>query len=104
MTSKYIYLLPKFALLKANNASRGQAVVRDLWALRLQRLSQQIVALDHDTDEEEVFSSQPSGLSEGEQDEGSRTSHWPRVIDSVGLCYLGAVLLRLPVTIADLHR
>lgn len=88
--------------------SQTEEVVRDLWALRLDTFSEKLAGPAESTgDEPEVFSSQPSA-PETEDDEAFKLSHrrttWPRLIDSVGLCYLGALLLRLPVTIADMHR
>ena len=83
-------------------------MVRDLWALRLDSFSGKVGDIsESEGDEPEYFSSQPSGQSEAEDEtyllQRSRTQ-WPRLIDSVGLCYLGALLLRLPATIAEMHR
>lgn len=84
-------------------------VVRDLWALRLQDFSLKLAesADDDDQDERELFSSQPT-----EKDESHRMGfkvagkylQWPRLVDSIGLCYLGALLMRLPICVSDFHR
>lgn len=53
-----------------------------------------------------MFSSQP-----GEQDDSglgfkpnSRYLQWPRLLDSVALCYLAALLMRLPVCVSDFYE
>lgn len=67
-------------------------MVRDLWALKLQTYEHRIG--DDDQEGELFTSSQPESLR----------FHWPRIIDTIGLCYLGALLLRFPVTVAHMHR
>lgn len=86
-----------------------QGVIRDLWALRLQDFTLRINATtdDEDDDERELFSSQPETDSSddlGFKSKGGRYLEWPRLLDSVGLCYLAAVLMRLPVCVSDFHR
>lgn len=83
--------------------------MRDLWALRLQDFTLRINAtLDDDEDDErELFSSQPetdSSDDSGFKSSGGRYLEWPRLLDSVGLCYLAAILMRLPVCVSDFHR
>ena len=83
--------------------------MRDLWALRLQDFTLRINAtLDDDEDDErELFSSQPetdSSDNSGFKSSGGRYLEWPRLLDSVGLCYLAAILMRLPVCVSDFHR
>ncbi|CDM26542.1 hypothetical protein DTO006G1_3297 [Penicillium roqueforti] len=85
-----------------------ELVVRDLWALRLQdfeaRITDSTDGDDNDT-ESEVFSSQAA--KDEPRDMGfkpnSRYLEWPRLIDSVALCYLAAFLMRLPVCVSDFH-
>ncbi|KAJ5157165.1 uncharacterized protein N7482_008265 [Penicillium canariense] len=85
-----------------------EAVVRDLWGFRLQDFALRINATadDDDDDERELFSSQPE--TDTSDDPGfksrGRFLEWPRLLDSVGLCYLAAVLMRLPVCVSDFHR
>ncbi|KAJ5106465.1 Pol I core factor CF [Penicillium angulare] len=89
-----------------------EGVVRDLWALRLQGLARKInqSAADEDQESEtEVFSSQASPSDTDESDNysfkaNSRFIEWPRLIDAVAMCYLAAVLMRLPVCIYDFRR
>ena len=83
-----------------------QHVVRDLWALRLETYSEKIKNPSEGDEETEFFSSQPTADQE-EPDLvrfGGKNLQWPRLVDSVGLCYLGAFLMRLPVSVADFHR
>ena len=83
-----------------------EEVVKDLWALRLQLLKDNV---DATSDNEKLFSSQPQ-FSESEPEDDTRMHKkkldqaMPSLIDSLGLCYLAMILLRLPVGIGDLHR
>ncbi|KAJ5142767.1 Ubiquitin supergroup [Penicillium bovifimosum] len=85
-----------------------EIVVRDLWALRLQDFTAKITDTeddDYDT-EPELFSSQPTDKDDS-RDMGfkpdSRYIEWPRLIDTIALCYLAASLMRLPVCVNDFH-
>lgn len=86
-----------------------QNVIRDLWALRLEGFSSKINAnmSETETEEPEVFSSQAAD-TEDESDKAFKPSgkrvQWPRLVDSFALCYMGALLMRLPIGIADFHR
>ncbi|KAF4768111.1 hypothetical protein HAV15_002136 [Penicillium sp. str.  len=85
-----------------------EVVVRDLWALRLQDFESRITDAtgdDDDDTESELFSSQPAGKDESRDGfkPNSRYLEWPRLIDSVALCYLAAFLMRLPVCVIDFH-
>ena len=87
-----------------------QSVIRDLWALRLQKLVPKI----HDPSDEDsqatVYSSMSEGSASGQDSDQSRKSQkWttrvlPSLLDTLGLCYLGTLLLRLPVSIGDFYR
>ncbi|CAP93511.1 Pc16g08410 [Penicillium rubens Wisconsin 54-1255] len=84
-------------------------VVRDLWALRLQDFESRITDSTEDDDddtESELFSSQPAGTDESRDGfkPNSRYLEWPRLVDSVALCYLAAFLMRLPVCVSDFHN
>lgn len=87
----------------------SQVLVRDLWALRLQDFVLRINATTDDEEDEdrELFSSQPETDSSddlGFKSNSGRYLAWPRLLDSLGLCYLAAILMRLPVSVSDLHR
>ena len=84
-----------------------EGVVKDLWALRLQLLKEKI----SDPESSDVFSSQPGSEGEADSAEDEKTREWkvqvkglPTLLESVGICYLGAILLRLPVSLGDFHR
>ncbi|KAL4881218.1 hypothetical protein BJY04DRAFT_227883 [Aspergillus karnatakaensis] len=83
-------------------------VVRDLWALRLETFGKKIEDRGDEDSQPEFFSSQPTSARDESETEtftpGSKLVQWPRLIDTVALCYLGAFLMRLPVSIADFHR
>ena len=82
--------------------------MKDLWALRLQLLKGKTVAV---ADEDPVFSSQPQTETEVESngEEVGRVykvegKAMPTLIETLGLCYLGMVLLRSSISMGDLHR
>ncbi|KAJ5183312.1 hypothetical protein N7492_000928 [Penicillium capsulatum] len=88
-----------------------EGVVRDLWALRLQKFKLRINDTTDDEDDgdhaPELFSSQPSQTEESDDEHfKSRSSvlKWPHLLDAVALCYLAAILMRLPVCVNDFHR
>ena len=58
-----------------------------------------------------MFSSQPQSETEVEEKHEGVGRKWkvrrrdsPSLIETLGLCYLGTVLLRLPVSIGEMHR
>ncbi|KAL1957447.1 hypothetical protein VTO42DRAFT_6015 [Malbranchea cinnamomea] len=86
-----------------------EAIVKDLWTLRLHKLyerSDENYLSDDKTTQ--VFSSQTE-LSTAVDEEEQRyhrkkLSDSPKIIDSLGLCYLGILLLRIPVSIGYIQR
>ena len=92
-----------------------QGLVRDLWALRLQKLRVRVSYesdVETDTESARVFSSQSEseGLSDS-QSQSSRRSQkrnvkpgeeTPSLSETLYLCYVGLLLLRIPVTVADI--
>ncbi|KAL4922758.1 hypothetical protein BDW62DRAFT_171701 [Aspergillus aurantiobrunneus] len=88
--------------------SQLEHVIRDLWALRLETYSRKIAEVGDEDSQPEFFSSQPASAREDTETEmftpGSKFVQWPRLIDTVALCYLGAILMRLPVSVAEFHQ
>jgi RNA polymerase I-specific transcription initiation factor RRN7 len=94
-----------------------ETVVRDLWDLRIRAYTSIAPDTDATKMELELFSSQPTSSHE-ERDIGwrsrSRAQSWdpergsdwpmPRMKDTVALCYLGCVLLKIPTRLGDLLR
>lgn len=85
-----------------------EVVVKDLWSLRLQLLRQKI---DTGSNEPILYSSQETSTPEsGGQGNRKgkkrlpRSKAIPNLIDSLGTCYLGMILLRLPISLGHLHR
>ncbi|KAL8761489.1 MAG: hypothetical protein Q9184_002399 [Pyrenodesmia sp. 2 TL-2023] len=78
-------------------------VVKGLWALRLDKI-------DLGTEEAILHSSQETSRLEMDSQGGrgkerlSRTKPVPSLIDSLATCYLGIVILRLPISLGDLHQ
>ncbi|KAJ5654485.1 hypothetical protein N7490_001488 [Penicillium lividum] len=86
-----------------------EGVVRDLWAFRLQDYTLRIneSADDEELDSEpELFSSQPSQKEDDQPSFTIRPKYhtWPRMPETVAMCYLAAVLMRLPICVYDLHK
>ena len=102
-----------------------ETVVKDLWSLRLQLLKSKTDATsDEDTlfssqpqskvdatSDEDMFGSQPQSQTETDDEHEGTGRKWkvrgkemPRLIETLGLCYLGMILLRLPVSIGEMHR
>ena len=105
-----------------------EAVVKDLWTIRLPLIEERfsakypIVEEESGADETEggssgaetkLFSSQDVEDTEVETEgEGKKADQdaprteriWPSVTESLALCYMGLMLLRLPVSVGDLHR
>lgn len=84
-----------------------EIVVKDLWELRVRLLENR---LDTAADAEAVFSSQQQNDREESNDHRARRK-WetrgkatPSVLESLCLIYMAASILRLPVSIGDLHR
>ncbi|KAK4955931.1 hypothetical protein LTR10_006870 [Elasticomyces elasticus] len=89
-----------------------ETLVRDLWALRLQRLRNR-VSYDSETEtdtQSHHFSSQSDGetsASEAKHDRQrprTKIDGTPNLMDTIALSYMGALLLRKPLTIAELHQ
>jgi hypothetical protein len=94
-----------------------QTAVRDLWAVRIAGFPEEAEEGSGDQGSQ-MFSS--SGFSSGGEDEAEKikrvphakswdpesTSQWPApsMIDTLALCYLGCLLLRLPTSISDFHH
>lgn len=84
-------------------------MVRDLWAFRLGKFKLRIKDTTDGDDghEPEFFSSQPSQTEDSDDEDlksGSKFLQWPRLLDAVAICYLAAILMRLPVCVNDFHR
>ncbi|TVY76444.1 Ubiquitin-60S ribosomal protein L40 [Fusarium oxysporum f. sp. cubense] len=93
-----------------------ETVVRDLWDLRI-RGSGALLAEEETQqtgDGLAIFSSQPTGTENDDtpKKQGARARSWnpednpdwpvPRMIETLALCYLGCLLLRVPTTIGEL--
>lgn len=82
-----------------------ETVIKDLWELRLQLLSDRFE--QDESDAEILFSSQPvEGIGDTGNYKGK--ARWaskplPTLIESLAICYLAAIILRLPISISELH-
>ncbi|KAI9865822.1 MAG: Pol I core factor CF [Vezdaea acicularis] len=86
-----------------------EAVVKDLWALRLQLLRDKTEDLSDSESQQTFYTSAtetPDSSSGGERRKGR--ARWtgkdvPQLIETLALCYLGTLLLRLPISLGDLQ-
>ncbi len=87
-----------------------EVVKNDLWAPRLQLLTARLGTSDDD--DAPVFSSQAASDTErntnkgghaGPRERESRSRVVPSLMDTLGMCYLAMIVLRLPISLADLH-
>lgn len=93
--------------------TRQQFVVKDLWALRLQKLQNRATydsATDTETQRTEMFSSQSEGesgtgamtpSSQRSSKTGRKKPAGPSLLDPICLQYIGSMLLKMPLTVAD---
>lgn len=105
-------------------------MIKDLWALRLQLLKGRLS--DPEKEGEQLFTSKPEmeksevGKKEKRKATGGNTNSeaedeeeevnikggnvkyrgrdMPTLIESLGICYLAMILLRLPISVGDLQR
>ncbi|KAL6719846.1 hypothetical protein ACLMJK_001767 [Lecanora helva] len=85
-----------------------EVVVKDLWALRLQLVKDKI---DATTSEDIMHSSLPVSEEESDEEGQPERRKWevkgksmPTLIETLGLLYLGSILLRLPICMGDIYR
>ena len=83
-----------------------ESILRDLWALRLQRLTDKVEDKLALTDE--LYSSQQADAATTDLDreiqDPIRRASMPTLLETLGLCYLAIITLRLPVSMGDVHR
>src|ERR1700750_1731905 len=86
-------------------------MVRDLWTLRLQNLTNRMASdPSHDSESQsQLFSSQSEDTAEPSSgtdltSRAAKSISTPNLIQSLALCYMGANLLRLPLYLGDFVR
>ena len=95
-------------------------IVKDLWALRLplihEKLASHLRPDDDDDDDDDGDSANHIRLYDSQTDEDDRSSDRankkdrvteraaPSLVDSLGLCYIGMIVLRQPTSLGDLYR
>lgn len=84
-----------------------QLLVKDLWSLRLQNLTKNTSDSAADDTASEVFSSQTEQSTTVNEEEtryhAKKISESPKLIDTVALCYLAVLLMRIPLSIGMLE-
>lgn len=96
-----------------------QTTVKDLWILRLEKLASRLEVPDPEAVETapdtlhppEVGAIDPElGTQQSTADVPERTEaqetlrSFPRLVETISLCYLGILLLRLDTSLGDIHR
>ncbi|KAG5983835.1 hypothetical protein E4U55_006985 [Claviceps digitariae] len=106
----------EFLVRKKGHKEELETVVRDLWDLRIRGYGANFQDNDLSESELEMFSSQPVDSSKEEVKSSwksaSRAQSWdpergvdwpmPRLPETIALCYLGCILLKIPTRLADL--
>lgn len=83
--------------------------MKDLWTLRLHKLYERSDEnyLSDDTTTQ-IFSSQTEQSTAVDEEEQryhkKKLSDSPKAVDSLALCYLGTLLLRIPVSVGYIQR
>ena len=97
------------------NSGRWKLIIHDLYSLRLQTLKTDFESPSGPISRVPNFSSASELEPEAsdEEDEKSRKlkaklrdqgRKLPKLVDTLGLCYLGMLLLKLPVSLGDIYR
>ncbi|KAI9663063.1 MAG: Pol I core factor CF [Bathelium mastoideum] len=86
-----------------------EVVVRDIWALRLQKLAGRIDLEEEEDDatgtsSSQLYSASADSEAEGREEPARRhLSDIPSLLETLASCYLGIVLLRLPISPGDIQ-
>ncbi|KAF7509431.1 hypothetical protein GJ744_007994 [Endocarpon pusillum] len=82
-------------------------IVRDLWTLRLSKLLHRLESPDRVGSESQTLSSGEERDEDHTRRASGRTDKVigsPKLIETIALCYMGILLLRLPVRLQELYR
>ncbi|CAI6330662.1 unnamed protein product [Periconia digitata] len=83
-----------------------EAIVHDLWALRIMGLESKITEQKQEFDSSQAAAASDTG-TETDRGPSKSPSHvlqdTPNLVDCLALCYLGIRTLRLPITPGDIH-
>ncbi|KAG5931485.1 hypothetical protein E4U53_001747 [Claviceps sorghi] len=106
-----------FLVRKKGHKEELETVVRDLWDLRIRGYGASFQGNDLSESEPETFSSQSvaagreveapwKSASRAQSWDPERGNHWPlpRLPETIALCYLGCLLLKIPTRLADLQN
>lgn len=85
-------------------ADHIQTIVRDLWTLRLSKLLHRLESPDRVGSESQTLSSGEERDEDHTRRASKRVIGSPKLIETLALCYMGSLLLRLPVRLQELYR
>lgn len=88
-------------------ADHIQTIVRDLWTLRLSKLLHRLESPDRVGSESQTLSSGEERDEDHTRKASKRAGKVmgaPKLIETIALCYVGILLLRLPVRLQELYR
>ena len=93
---------------RSKRADHHQVVIKDIWRLRLHMLQGLLQDADQETSSQPFFSSQQTSGEETDQEDTRRAKlsirgKAPKLIESVVLCYMALLLLRLPILSSDIR-
>ena len=91
-----------------------ETIIRDLWAVRIRNI-RSLGDDERDTRDGSGYSSTSEGETDAEDDEFrmemnrrhqklARERGLPKLIESLALCYMAMLLLRLPVSVGELQK
>ena len=88
--------------------SQLEIVVHDLWSLRLQLLQDKSTEDLDSGGDSRLYSSQPETTENEDESTAEKQRKkergMPRLVETLGLCYLAMMLLRVPISLGDLHK
>jgi RNA polymerase I-specific transcription initiation factor RRN7 len=101
-----LYLILRFALWLSSYFQ--QTVVKDLWTLRLAKQAEKLSSVEP----QDQGLSRNAGTSDESEKEtsnvptppGKKARDSPVLVETIALCYLGILLLRLPIGLGDIYR
>jgi RNA polymerase I-specific transcription initiation factor RRN7 len=84
-----------------------KTIVRDLWTLRLSKLVHRLESAQPVDSESQACSSAAEGGEDGGRKSVKivgKSIDSPKLVETIALCYMGVLLLRLPIGLVDIYR
>lgn len=84
-----------------------KTIVRDLWTLRLSKLLSRLESPQRGDSESQATppaEDSGDGAPERSAKRGGKGLESPKLVETIALCYMGMLILRLPVGLGELYR